>query len=134
TNGSGKTTLFRTLLGLIPPVSGRVTLDGHPLHGWSRRALARRLAYVPQAHLPPFPWRVEEVVMMGRLAQRGPFSGPAAADRQAVAHALGARGLGGFAGAACARRSRGQRRLALIARAPAAAAALRATDEPAAKV
>ncbi len=134
TNGSGKTTLFRTLLGLIPPVSGRVTLDGHPLHGWSRQALARRLAYVPQAHLPPFPWRVEEVVMMGRLAQRGPFSGPAPADRQAVAHALEAMGLGGFAGADYARLSGGQRQLVLIARALAQEAALIVMDEPAANL
>ena len=27
-NGSGKTTLMRTMLGLIPPVSGKIEMDG----------------------------------------------------------------------------------------------------------
>ena len=30
-NGSGKTTLFRTLLGLIPPHAGEITLNAKPL-------------------------------------------------------------------------------------------------------
>ncbi len=134
TNGSGKTTLFRTLLGLIPPVAGQVALDGRPLRDWPRAALARRLAYVPQAHLPPFPWRVEEVVMMGRLARNGPFSGPSRADRGAVAQALAAMGLDGFAGADYARLSGGQRQMVLIARALAQEAALIVMDEPAASL
>lgn len=133
-NGSGKTTLFRTLLGLIPPVAGRIVLAGRPLRDWSPGGLARHLAYVPQAHLPPFPWRVDEVVMMGRLARRGPLSGPGAADRAAVARALAATGLAALAGADYARLSGGQRQLVLIARALAQEAALIVMDEPAANL
>jgi tRNA C32,U32 (ribose-2'-O)-methylase TrmJ len=55
-NGNGKTTLFRTLLGLLPAVSGSL-----------RRAPGLRLAYVPQrTQLDPiFPALAREVVAMG---------------------------------------------------------------------
>lgn len=31
-NGAGKTTLFKTILDLIKPVSGSVSIEGHPVH------------------------------------------------------------------------------------------------------
>ena len=48
-NGCGKTTLLKTLLGLLPPRAGRVCLNNVDLRTLSRRQLAHRLAYVPQA-------------------------------------------------------------------------------------
>jgi len=48
-NGGGKTTLLRTLLGLLAPLAGEVTLDGRALSQWPLRDRATRLAYVPQA-------------------------------------------------------------------------------------
>ena len=48
-NGVGKTTLLRTVMGLLPPRSGKVTFDGSPITRWSpdRRARAG-IGYVPQ--------------------------------------------------------------------------------------
>jgi len=55
-NGSGKTTMLRTLLGLVPPVGGRVD-----------RGAATRLAYVPQRSdlEDRLPGRVRDVVREG---------------------------------------------------------------------
>ena len=87
-NGSGKTTLVRALSGLVRLERGEVRLDGEPLLGWARPALARVLAVVPQGEDVAFPLRVEETVMLGRYARLGPFGAPGAADRAAVADAL----------------------------------------------
>ena len=43
--------------------------------------VARRVAYVPQSHAPPFPFEVLDIVLMGRTARLGRFSSPGAADR-----------------------------------------------------
>jgi ATP-binding cassette subfamily C protein len=45
--GSGKSTLVALLLGLLPPTSGRILLDGVPLAGLER-AWQRLIGYVPQ--------------------------------------------------------------------------------------
>jgi iron complex transport system ATP-binding protein len=65
-NGSGKSTLLRLLDRILLPQSGTITLDGLPLSEFSRRDLARRVAYVPQDTLWVFPYTVLEVVLMGR--------------------------------------------------------------------
>ncbi|MEW5942964.1 MAG: ABC transporter ATP-binding protein [Pseudomonadota bacterium] len=40
-NGAGKTTLFNVLTGLYTPDSGRIALDGRPLHGFKPSRVAR---------------------------------------------------------------------------------------------
>lgn len=47
-SGCGKSTLARMLLGLTPPTSGSVTIEGQNILGMERRALARRIQPVFQ--------------------------------------------------------------------------------------
>ena len=75
-NGAGKSTLLRLLLGFLRARQGDVTIDGHPITTLSRLQLAQQLAYVPQSHQPPFPYSVQEVVMLGRLPHHGLFGKP----------------------------------------------------------
>lgn len=133
-NGCGKTTLFRTLLGLIPALGGRLTLGGTPLARMPRAAVARQIGYVPQAHAPPFPFEVEEVVLMGRTARIGRFSQPGQADRIAARRALERLGIANLARDDYSRLSGGQRQLVLIARALAQEAPLIVMDEPTASL
>lgn len=133
-NGSGKTTLFRTLLGVLPPLAGTVRVGGRPLADWSREALSRELAYVPQAHAGIFAFQVEDVVLMGRTARMGQFSAPGAADRAAARAALAQLGIDALARRAYTEISGGERQLVLIARALAQEAQALIMDEPTASL
>jgi iron complex transport system ATP-binding protein len=133
-NGSGKTTLFRTVLGLIPKQGGEVLFDGTPIGRLARAGIARRAAYVPQAHVAPFAFTAEEIVLMGRTARLGTFAQPGAEDRRAARAALDRLGILDLAGADYTRLSGGQRQLVLIARALAQAAPVLVMDEPTASL
>ena len=69
-NGVGKTTMFRTILGFCPLLGGEILVDGKDIRSISRKELAKRIAYVPQYHALPFPYRVFDVVLMCRVFPR----------------------------------------------------------------
>jgi iron complex transport system ATP-binding protein len=133
-NGSGKTTLFKTMLGLLPAQAGSVLLDGVPLAELSRPEIARRVAYVPQAHAAHFPFTVIDMVVMGRTAHLGLFASPTEEDRRKALAALATLGIGDLAEAEYTRISGGQRQLALIARSLAQEAPAIVMDEPTASL
>jgi iron complex transport system ATP-binding protein len=133
-NGSGKTTLFKTMLGLLPAQAGEVLLEGSPLAGLPRPDIARRVAYVPQAHAAHFPFRVLDMVVMGRTAHLGLFAAPGREDRAKAMGALDALGIAELAETEYTRISGGQRQLALIARALAQDAPAVVMDEPTASL
>ncbi|WP_425072132.1 ABC transporter ATP-binding protein [Sagittula sp. S175] len=133
-NGCGKTTLFRTLLGLLPALDGTVLLGGRPITAMTRAEIARAIAYVPQAHAPPFPFAVRDVVLMGRTARLGAFAQPGQADHAAAEEALAQLGIADLAERDYSLLSGGQRQLVLIARALAQDAPLIVMDEPTASL
>lgn len=67
-NGSGKSTLLRNFLRLVEggKCSGALRVDDRPIETWSQAALARKLAWVPQAggRIPPF--TVEDFISLSR--------------------------------------------------------------------
>jgi iron complex transport system ATP-binding protein len=133
-NGSGKTTLLRALLGLVQPQLGEVLLDGEPLLAQGRRRIARRIAYVPQAHAPSFPFSVREIVQMGRTPAAGWSGRLTEADDAVVSVALERLGLLAFAERSYAELSGGERQAVLIARALAQGASILIMDEPTASL
>lgn len=130
-NGAGKSTLFRLLLGFLPPKSGEARLDGRPLSSYSRREIARRVAYVPQGHVTPFPYTVREIVTLGRLPETGLLRAPRAEDRELVENVIARLGIERLIDRPYTEISGGERQLALIARALAQGAQLIVMDEPA---
>jgi len=93
-NGSGKTTLLRLLGGLAAPDRGRVTLDGRSVGALPRRALARRMALVPQETHVGSGSSGLDVVLTGRYPHLGAFGIEGPADLRLAREALAATGTG----------------------------------------
>ena len=64
-NGAGKSTLLGVIAGDIAS-TGTITIDGRSLADWRIADLARRRAVLAQANTLSFPFRVLDVVEMGR--------------------------------------------------------------------
>jgi iron complex transport system ATP-binding protein len=126
-NGAGKSTLLRTLAGLLAPSAGSVTYDGRRLASLDRRSLGRLIAYLPQDRVVHWPMRVRAVVALGRLVHR---AADTARDASAIADALAAMDVTGFAERSVAELSGGERARVLVARALAQEAVVLLADEP----
>lgn len=129
-NGAGKTTLMRVLAGLLRPSAGGVSLDGTALSRFTRSALARHIAYMPQDTTLAWPVAVREVVALGRLPFRRPFAALDEADRAAIAGALEAADVTNLAFRAATALSAGERTRVLLARALAGDTPVLLADEP----
>jgi iron complex transport system ATP-binding protein len=129
-NGSGKSTLLKILLGLLQPRSGSVLLNAQPVGALDVKQRARKMAYVPQAHTLSFPYRVIELVLLGRLAHQSFLGSCSQADRRLACEALQRMGIEHLAMRSYAAISGGERQLALIARALAQGAKVLIMDEP----
>jgi iron complex transport system ATP-binding protein len=129
-NGSGKTTLVRLLAGYLRPHAGTVLLDGKPVTGQARRALARRIAMVPQETPTDFPFTVAELVLMGRTSHLGPLGFESAADLAAADAAMAACDVRSLAERPIHALSGGELRRAYVARALAQGADTLLCDEP----
>ena len=70
-NGSGKTTLMKVIAGIIKSDKGSIKIHNRRLGAYSRKSLARIIAYVPQMNQIDFPFTVKEVVLMGRAPHLG---------------------------------------------------------------
>ncbi len=126
-NGSGKTTFVKTLLGLMPPLSGQLTWpQGRP----------REIGYLAQmAEFDRrFPIRVRDLAAMGAWRGVGLRAGLGRAGRDRVTAALGEAGVLHIADRSLHTLSGGQLQRALFARVIVQDAPLILLDEPFAAV
>lgn len=133
-NGVGKSTLYRTLLNILPPIDGRITLDGQDIRLMRRDLLARRIAYVPQSHRSAHPYTVLDVVTMGRTAHLSLFRSPSKPEETLAWDALHLLGIQHLARRRFSEISGGEQQLCYIARALAQNADILLMDEPTANL
>ncbi|WP_031014402.1 heme ABC transporter ATP-binding protein [Streptomyces sp. NRRL F-5727] len=127
-NGAGKSTLLSVLAGDLAPAAGSVRIGGRAAGDWTAPELALRRAVLPQTAELSFPFTVEEVVRMGRAPWAG--TGREAEDAAAVAEAMAATGVTGFAARPFSALSGGERARVALARVLAQRAGLLLLDEP----
>ena len=124
-NGSGKSTLMKTMLRLMPPISGKVSAgDG---------LLTNEIGFLPQQTViqRDFPASVREVVRSGCLGRIGfsPFYG--AAEKKLAEENMEKLGITSIAKKCYRELSGGQQQRALLARALCATRKILLLDEPA---
>lgn len=87
-NGSGKSTLLKTLCRLLSPQKGEVLMDLVPLKEMNQGEIARKIAVVPQEAYSLFPFRVIEMVLMGRSPYLGHLMFEGAKDLEIAKKAM----------------------------------------------
>jgi ABC-type Mn2+/Zn2+ transport system ATPase subunit len=127
TNGSGKSTLLKTIVSLLPPMGGQLSIFGG-IPGSNHR----RIAYLGQFHASGFvlPIRVIDVVRMGRFPLLGLWGKMTAEDNEIVAKSLHIMGIEKLADAPLRSLSGGQQQRTYLAQVLAHQADLLVLDEP----
>lgn len=129
-NGCGKTTALKAIMGLLPAWKGAVRVHGIDIKDMKERDLAKHYAYIPQAHTPPFPFSVADVVLMGRTPYINRLAHVTSRDQMVAYRALELLGISHLADTAYTNLSGGQQQLVLIARALTQQSEILIMDEP----
>ena len=129
-NGCGKSTLIDCILGENQIGSGAITIDGEDAAALGPEALAKRVSFVPQVHERTFPYRVRDIVLMGRTAHFGLLGSPSEDDRAIVNDALRECGIAHLTERPYTQLSGGETQMVLLARALAQKAPFVLMDEP----
>jgi cobalamin transport system ATP-binding protein len=133
-NGSGKTTLLKLICGILKPGEGRVKALGRPIREYSRKALARHVALVPQAFPADFPFTVTELVLMGRSPHQGVLGIENEGDMEAARRAMAFTGVEHLARRRLEQLSGGERQRVFISRAICQEPRIILLDEPTASL
>jgi manganese/zinc/iron transport system ATP- binding protein len=126
-NGGGKSTLLKAIAGILPMLSGEITLFGKPIAGQRSR-----VAFMPQREIVDweFPVTAADVVMMGRYPRMRWPHRAGSRDREIVEEMLERVGMLEYRDRQIGALSGGQQQRVFVARALAQEADVLLLDEP----
>ena len=73
-NGSGKSTLLKIMGGVLKADSGSILFKNSSVSKINKKLFAQSVSWVPQEHPMVFPFKVSEIIMMGRHPYLSAFS------------------------------------------------------------
>lgn len=129
-NGVGKSTLLRTLAGFLPPLSGKVMLEGRDLLSFSLSERSRAVSVVLTERVEVPYMKVEDLVGMGRSPYTGFFGTLTKEDKTIIGEAIELVGITDLVGRTIDTLSDGERQKALLAKALAQQTPIILLDEP----
>ncbi len=133
-NGSGKTTLMKLLSRITKPKTGTIHVFKRSIQTYSRKDLARTIAFVAQSTPVDFPFTVTEVVLMGRSPHLGMLALERTKDLEIVKQSLDFTGISHLADRKMEQLSGGERQRVFIARAISQQPHIILLDEPTASL
>ncbi|WP_342474543.1 heme ABC transporter ATP-binding protein [Bacillus sp. FSL L8-0215] len=130
-NGSGKTTLLKMMAGILAPKSGEVRIGGHLIQSYPPKALAQKVAVLPQKTDQAFSFTVEETVQFGRYPyQKGWLQSVTREDVQVVSKVMEQTGVAQFKNQSIHELSGGEQQRVYLAQALAQQPEYLLLDEP----
>ncbi len=129
-NGCGKTTLLDCIMGINKINNGVIKIKNDSINNYKPNELAKNIAYVPQAHSKTFPYKVIDMVLMGRTPYTGTFSSPTKKDSIIAEEALEIIGMTNYKDKIFTNLSGGEAQLVILARALAQQTPIIVMDEP----
>ena len=129
-NGSGKSTLLKAVAGNLRLTGGNILLEGKSIRQYAPKALARQIAFLPQAPSAPDDYTVEDLVGYGRFPHLGWTGRMEKKDREMVREAIALTHLTDLARRPVSRLSGGERQRAWVAMALAQNPRVLLLDEP----
>ncbi|MDP8011826.1 MAG: ABC transporter ATP-binding protein [Thermoplasmata archaeon] len=129
-NGSGKTTLLNLIGGILKKKEGEILINGKKIENYSRKELARIMAFVPQDTSTAFDFNVFEIVSMGRYPHLGIMDSLTEKDKNIIIEALKKTEIYDLRNKSTRQISGGERQRVFIARAIAQDPEIILLDEP----
>lgn len=129
-NGVGKSTILRTLAGFLPPVSGKVLINGHDLPSLSLAERSKTVSVVLTERVEVPYMKVVDLVGMGRSPYTGFFGMLTKEDKDIVGEAIEMVGISNLSERTIDTLSDGERQKALLAKALAQQTPIILLDEP----
>ena len=129
-NGIGKSTLLKCLGGLLRIQQGLILLNDKSLFDFRLPDVARKIGYVPQGLTSAFPFRIKDIVVMGRAPHLSVLASPSSHDMDIAYNAMKTVGILHLANRPCNSVSGGEWQLTLIARALVQEPQILLLDEP----
>lgn len=129
-NGIGKTTLIKCLNGLHEINNGEILLNKKNIKTLSFKEISKMIGYIPQGHIPSFPFLVFDVVLMGRTPYINLSAAPKEKDLTITENALKNIGIYHLKDKPYTNLSGGERQLVFLARVLAQEPDILILDEP----
>jgi iron complex transport system ATP-binding protein len=129
-NGSGKSTLLKIMAAILKSNSGSIDFKGAPVSRISKKIFAQSVSWIPQDHPMVFPFKVSEIVMMGRHPYLSALSFESEEDFDITRHAMETTMTSQFADRYFNEISGGEKQRVMIASALAQNPEMMLLDEP----
>jgi iron complex transport system ATP-binding protein len=129
-NGVGKSTLIKTIMGQLPPLGGKIQLNGKGIQQIGTKEISKKIAVVLTEKINSGTLTVRQLVELGRIPHTGWLGKLSEKDQFKVNYAIQATNIQYLAGTLLSELSDGQLQKAMIARALAQDGEILILDEP----